>query len=201
MTSKKKRGAPNDLVPHPRFGTAIRPAGFEVDADTVCKSFWRYRTETIFPETAIPANWQKQNYGTIPCGWYVDVLKTCRDCRRNFIFYAVEQRYWYEVLRFKLDADCVRCPECRKTDQTLRRRFLRFSKAIARTDLSDDELATLVGDAVFLWDNGLLSKRDKLNRLRNLSRRRIPDRAATRHIQLLTARLDRERRVPPDNGI
>lgn len=201
MTSKKKRSATIDLVQHPRFGTAIRPAGFEVDADTVRKSFWRYGRETIFPETAIPANLQKHNYSTIPCGWYVDVLKTCRGCRRKFIFYAVEQRHWYEVLRFKLDADCVKCPECRKTDQTLRRRFQRFSKAIQRTDLSDDELATLVLDAVFLWDNGLLSKRDKLNRLRNLSRSRIPDRSATRVIQLLTARLDRECRLSPDNGI
>lgn len=190
MTSKKKCGVPDGLVKHPRFGTAVRPSGFEVDVDIVRKSFWRYRSEVIFPETAIPANLQKQSYATIPCGWYVDVLKNCRSCRRKFIFYAVEQRHWYEVLKFKLDADCVRCPECRKTDQTLRRRFQRFSKAVQRTDLSDSELEILVRDAVFLWDNGLLSKREKLNRIRNLSRRRIPNCQATRVIEILTAGLD-----------
>jgi hypothetical protein len=188
--SKKPR-LPHDLVKHPRFGTTIRRSGFTVDADTVLDSFWRYRFETIFIETAIPANLQKQNYNMIPCGWYVDVLKTCRDCRRRFIFYAVEQQHWYEVLGFKLDADCVRCPECRKTDQTLRRRFQRFSKAVQRTDLSDDELATLVEDAIFMWDNGLLTKRDKLNRIRNRARRTIPDHPSTRQIENLTAGLDR----------
>jgi hypothetical protein len=184
--SKKKHRLP-DLVKHPRFGTGIRPSGYKVDADTVRDSFLRYRLETIFPETAIPANLQKQNYSTFPCRWYVDVLKKCRDCRRHFVFYAAEQRHWYEVLGFKLDADCVRCPACRKTDQTLRTRFQRFSKAIQRTDLSDEELAILVRDAVFLWDNGLLSKRDKLNRLRNQARRRIPGHAATREIESVTA--------------
>jgi hypothetical protein len=188
--SKKTRSVPIDLVKHPRFGSTIRPSGFEVDAGTLRASFWRYHDETIFPETAIPANLQKQNYLTIPCGWYVDVLKTCRDCRRKFIFYALEQQHWYEVLRFNLDADCVRCPECRKADQTLRRRFLRFSKSIQRKDLSNEELATLVADAVFLWDNGLLSKRDKLNRIRNQARRRIPDHSATRDIETLVAGLD-----------
>jgi len=189
--SKKKTRLTVNLVKHPRFGTTIRPSGADVDAETVRNSFWRYSREKIFPETAIPANVQKQNYGTFPCDWYVDVLKTCRDCRRPFIFYALEQQHWYEVLGFKLDANCVRCPECRKTDQTLRRRFQRFSKAVGRADLSDDELATLAEDAVFLWDNGLLSKRDKLNRIRNQARRRIPSHPATREIEALTAQLDR----------
>jgi hypothetical protein len=129
--SQKKISMPTNLVKHPRFGTTIRPSGADVDAQAVRKSFWRYSSEKkIFPETAIPANTQKQNYSMFPCVWYVDVLRTCRDCGRPFIFYAVEQRRWYEVLGFKLNANCVRCPECRKTDQTLRRRFQRFSKAV-----------------------------------------------------------------------
>jgi hypothetical protein len=129
----------------------------------------------------------KQNFGVIPRGWYADILKKCRDCRRKFIFYAEEQRHWYEVLGFTIDADCVRCPECRRADQTLRRRFQRYSNAIARTDLTDDEFATLVGDAAFVWDNGLLKKRDKLKRIRNQARRRIPNHPATREIDLLIA--------------
>ncbi len=153
-------------------------------------SFWGYNGETIYPETAIPANVQKQNFSVIPRGWYVDILKKCRDCRRKFIFYAEEQRHWYEVLGFTIDADCVRCPECRKKDQTLRRRFQRFSSAIGRDDLTDDEFATLVGDTVFVWDNGLLKKRDKLKWIRNQARRRIPDHAATHEIDMLVSQCD-----------
>lgn len=185
--SKKRSHKLLDLVPHPRYGTRIRPSDYTPDAATVRNSFWGYQGETIFPETAIPATVQKQNYSVIPRGWYVDILKKCRDCRRQFIFYAEEQRHWYEELGFTIDADCVRCPECRKKDQTLWRRFQRFSSAIGRDDLTDDEFAMLVRDAVFVWDNGLLKKRDKLNRLRNLARRRIPDHAATREIESLCA--------------
>src|SRR5262245_48503174 len=96
--SKKKRRVPTDLVRHPRYGTTIRRSEFEVDAGTVLKSSWRYARATIFPETAIPADLRKQTPATIPCAWYVDLLETCVDCRRPFIFYAVEQRHWYEVL-------------------------------------------------------------------------------------------------------
>ena len=183
--SKKRRHKLLDVVTHPRYGSRIRPSGYNVDAATVRESFWGYKCETIFPESAIPANLQRQSDATFPRGWYVDVLKKCRDCRRQFIFYAEEQRHWYETLGFTIDADCVRCPICRKADQTLRRRFQRFSNAIGRTDLTDDEFITLVRDAIFAWDNGLLKKRDKLNRIRNQARRRIPDHAATAEISRL----------------
>jgi len=185
--SKKRSHKLLDVVPHPRYGTRILPSRYNADAATVRDSFWGYRGETIYPETAIPANVQKQNFSCIPRGWYVDILKNCRDCRRQFIFYAAEQQYWYEELGFTIDADCVRCPVCRKADQTLRRRFQRYSSAIGRNDLTDEEFVTLVRDAVFVWDNGLLKKRDKLNRLRNQARRRIPDHAATREIESLCA--------------
>jgi hypothetical protein len=194
--SKKRNHKLLDLVPHPRYGTRIRPSAYAVDAATVQSSFWRYSSETIFPETAIPANLHKQSYATIPCRWYVDILKKCRDCRRKYIFYAVEQQHWYEVLGFTLDSDCVRCPVCRKTDQTLRRRFQRFSNAIGRADLTDGELATLLRDAVFVWDNGLLKKRDKLNRLRNLAHRRIPNDVATREIDRLIEQFGEIERRP-----
>lgn len=182
---KKHRPKRPMVVPHPRYGNGIRPSEFKVDAGTVRASFWRYHDQTIFPESAIPANIQKQSVSAVPCRWYVDVLKECRDCRRQFIFYAAEQQHWYEELRFPLDADCVRCPECRKTDQTLRRRLQRYSRAITRGNLTDDEFVILVRDTIFVWRNGLLKKRDKLNRIRNEARRRIPNHAATREIERL----------------
>jgi hypothetical protein len=194
---KKRSHKLLDVVPHPRYGTRIQPSGYSVDAATVESSFWGYKGEVIYPETAIPANLQKQNFPTFPRRWYVDILKKCRACRRQFIFYAAEQQYWYEVLRFTIDADCVRCPACRKTDQTLRRRFQRFSNAIGRKDLTDDEFAMLIRDAVFVWDNGLMKKRDKLNRLRNLAHKRIPDHPATREIDSLCAA---QPRVSPGRG-
>lgn len=208
-----------DFVRHPRFGqrprlTGLDPNPLDLDVhlnsntsdirevaaryEAVMGTKWPYAHLDLgdrprrIANTAIRADLSRQTPATVPVTHYFDLEVTCRDCQRPFIFFAEEQRHWYEVSGFTLDSDCVRCPECRKTDQTLRKRFQRFSRAVQRADLSDDELATLVADAVFLWDNGLLSKRDKLNRLRNLARRRIPSRRATQAIERLTARLDSE---------
>ena len=53
-----------------------------------------------FPESAIPADESRQNYSVIPRLCYVDELRRCRKCDRDFIFFAREQHFWYEVLRF-----------------------------------------------------------------------------------------------------
>ena len=45
---------------------------------------------------------------------YFDLDKICIDCKRPFLFFAEEQRHWFEVLGFSLDARCLRCSNCRK---------------------------------------------------------------------------------------
>jgi len=53
----------------------------------------------------------------VPVTHYFDVKRQCRDCGKPFIFFAEEQKHWYEVLGFGLDSDCVRCVACRKQQQ------------------------------------------------------------------------------------
>ena len=171
---KSTRHKLQDIVPHPRYGDTVVPSGCKASAEEVRGSFWRYSSDTIFPESAIRADVTRQNYTVIPRGYYVDTLKQCRTCGRSFIFFAREQQHWYEALGFYIDADCVHCPECRRSDQQLRRRFRRYSELVARADLHDRDLVTLVGDAVFLWQAGVLRDEQRLRRLRNLARRRIP---------------------------
>ncbi len=79
-TRKKLRG----LVLHPRYGDEIVPSGVQVAAEEVRGSFWRYSHETIFPETAIAADVSRQDFATFPRGYYVDILKECRECKRGF---------------------------------------------------------------------------------------------------------------------
>jgi hypothetical protein len=157
------------------------------------RSFWGYEGQTIFPESAIPANVSRQNYTVLPRRYYVDILKQCRECRRPFIFFAREQEHWYEKLGFTIDADCVRCVECRKSEQRLQRRLKRYSHAIPRDDLDDRELATLVEDAVFLFEVGVLRDEQRLRRLRNLARRRIPQSTATESIGQLISQITSKR--------
>ncbi len=174
------------IVPHSRYGDKPRASGCD-EAVAAAQKEWGGETFRgwVFPESAIPADNLKQNYTVSPRLYYVDMKKTCRDCGRYFIFFAEEQRHWYEDLGFFIDADCVRCPECRMADRTLRRRFKRYSQNIKKGDLDDDSLATLVGDAVFLWEHALLKKEETLNRLRKMACSRIPDHQVTRTINAL----------------
>ena len=41
----------------------------------------------------------------------------------GFCFFAQEQKYWFEELRFYVDVTCVKCIECRKKDQAIKRRM------------------------------------------------------------------------------
>jgi hypothetical protein len=149
---------PDNIVPHPRFGLAFSP------------------------ETVIPADLTRQNFTAVPILRYADRLLKCRNCRRPFVFFAREQKYWYEDLRFNISARCVRCPVCRRSEHRLRRRFQRYSLLVRRDDLSDPELATLVGDAVWLYEAGILEDEQRLRRLKNLALARIPEEQATKEI-------------------
>jgi len=161
-------------------------SGDEV-AIALARELWGGETfrGTVFPESAILADPSRQNYTVVPRKIYVDVKRSCRSCARSFIFFAKEQQYWYEELRFFVDSDCVRCPECRRAERTLRRRFDRYGQNIHANELDDDAFVTLVDDAVFLWEHSLLKKEQALYRLRKLARSRIPDHKATQRLDAL----------------
>ncbi|MFN7137928.1 MAG: zinc-ribbon domain containing protein [Limisphaerales bacterium] len=156
-----------DYANHPRFGNRPRRTGLDVDPDFgqvhlhVNTRYFSKRQRTIarqykieLPEyendgtglirgTAIPADLSKQTPATIPVTHYYDVEKICEDCKRRFIFFAEEQRYWYEELNFPLDADCVRCYECRRRKQNIERTKQRYDALMSvaqRTETEELEL-------------------------------------------------------------
>jgi len=186
---KRKKRTSRKVVPHPRYGASFIPSGFHATEDMIRDSYWGYKDERIFPDSAIPAETSLQNFLTFPRPYYVDILKLCRDCKCNFIFFAREQKYWYEELRFYIDADCVRCPECRPKERELKKRFERYSNTIGIEDPSEDSLETLVDDAVYLWTRDLIRNENTIRRLRNLANRKIPDRPATQEINTLVESL------------
>jgi len=176
--SKRRSKLPENLVPHPRYGVKITPSGFKLPrAGHRPVVLGLQGRNDLSRRTAIPADLARQRY-TVPRTYYVDILRQCRGCKRPFVFYAREQKYWYETLGFDISADCLHCPECRRTHHRFRRRFRRYSESIVSDDLSDAELAVLVEDAVFLYEAGVLGEQ-RLRRLKNLAVRRIPDEPAT----------------------
>lgn len=109
--------------------------------------------------TAIKAEPSLQNQPTVPVTHYFDVERVCRDCKQPFIFFAQEQKYWYETLKFPLDSDCVRCPKCRKTERFLARTRATYERlaGIKIRDWKDN--LKMAGSALTLIESGIFGNR------------------------------------------
>jgi Probable zinc-ribbon domain len=146
-----------EFVTHPRYGQEPRITGLNPENDfTSVVLHWHSPKESRIPNTAIAADVTRQAPATMPVTHYFDVKRTCRDCGRPFIFFAAEQKHWYEELGFKLDTDCVRCVVCRKAQQgidRMRNRYEELFHVANRTTEQDLELAdcgvSLVESGVF----------------------------------------------------
>jgi hypothetical protein len=162
-------------VPHPRYGSAPRPSGVRISESELRDGFWRLHGDTLFPETALIAETNKQNFSICPREYYVDVLRSCRTCHRQFIFFAKEQRYWFETLRFFVDADCVHCPDCRRESRTVQRRLRRYSDLFAKNEPTRKELMFLVDDGTYLLAHGVLKNLSNLGSVKNRAMKDIPE--------------------------
>lgn len=87
--------------------------GYSYPDDVVLDAFWEYNHVKFYTKSAIPANIVKQTLGTFPRRLYVDIEYQCQECRRWFLFFALEQKYWYEELGFYIDSHPTLCMECR----------------------------------------------------------------------------------------
>ncbi len=75
----------------------------------------------VIPEGAIPGNPELQVFCASchkPKYFYLDIPKKCVQCNEEFVFYAKEQKYWYEVLKFRFNSVAIRCPSCRKSKRS-----------------------------------------------------------------------------------
>ena len=111
--------------------------------------------------TAIVADTEKQSLAMVPITHYFDLERRCKDCERQFIFFAQEQKYWYEELGFGLESDCIRCVECRKKQQgvaRLRETYESLFHLHPRTEVQTIEMATA---CLALIDSGVFSNRKR----------------------------------------
>ncbi|MDH5446687.1 MAG: zinc-ribbon domain-containing protein [Gammaproteobacteria bacterium] len=163
--TKRRKATFKTYVSHPRYGDKPLPSNNRYTLSEIQASYWQYEDETIFPETAIPADISKQNYSVFPRKIYVDMEKQCADCKRPFIFYAQEQKYWYEILGFFIDADCIKCVECRKQEREVNRLMQNYEKLLKTEHRTADESKTLKAIALELFQLGYIRDRQKVDRI------------------------------------
>jgi putative zinc ribbon protein len=168
-----------DFVEHPRYGKGPRLTGLDVDftpdGKVICH--WHSPPGVRIPKTAIAAHVPSQAPATIPVTHYYDAKRVCRKCGKPFLFFAEEQKYWYETLRFPLEADCLECVPCRKDEQQLRAARQKYDALLAATTRSDADTLKLVDCAVLLVESSVFSGK-VLPKLRGFLKPLLADSAA-----------------------
>lgn len=169
----KRRKQPNRLyVDHPRFGNKPIPSGYKYSTEEIGRAHWRYSSLEYFPETAIPANTDKQEYSVFPRSLYVDIVEHCEVGHRPFIFFAKEQQYWFEALNFWIDAHCThctRCCDCRRKDHEINSIQHKYETLVAKSDRLEDESRELKKVALELYQLGYRGPADRFKILRAAS--------------------------------
>jgi hypothetical protein len=162
----KKKLSIKCYVNHPRYGDKPIPSSQNIPSDAIAWAHWKYASVKFFPETAIRANTEKQNHGEYPRSIYVDIEEQCEVCGRPFIFFALEQQYWFEVLGFWVDAHCTRCIDCRKKDQDVRHMQQRYQALISKPNRSEKETSVLKNIALELYQIGCIRDKAKIDAIR-----------------------------------
>lgn len=163
-----------DFVEHPRYGRKPRISGLNPRATVESKVFihWHSPKECRIPNTAVEADLSLQTSAMIPVTHYFDVTRKCADCGRPFIFFAQEQKHWYEELGFGLDSDCVRCVNCRKRQQGIAMARERYEELFHVPERTAEENLEMAACCLALIESNTFSKartqqvRSLFNRIR-----------------------------------
>jgi len=140
------------FVEHPRYGRGPRYTGLNPSTKAPFAAHWHSSRHVRIPDTAIKANGSKQNWVAgaasyafgLSVRYYFDVRRVCRGCKRPFLFFAEEQKHWYEKLGLPLEIDCVRCCECRRKYRGANRARKRYNELLAVSKPTAVELVELV---------------------------------------------------------
>lgn len=185
-------------VDHPRYGRGPRYTGLNPDhrapdvslhwnSTSISEIAERYRaitgqtfsfalgwynsgTPARIPGTAIIANLARQSAATVQVTHYFDLERQCRDCGNPFIFFADEQKYWYEELGFGLDSDCVRCVACRKRRQMIAQWLKRYEELFHMAVRSNQETLEMAECCLSLIEASVFTPK-QLQRVRGLLKR------------------------------
>jgi len=142
----------------------------------------------LIPGTAVEADLSRQTQAYFPVTHYYDLDRICTDCKRKFLFFAEEQKHWYEDLGFNLASDAVRCPDCRKRLQNIAQMRQRYEQLSDFDSMSVDETLEMADCCLTLIEAEAFSIR-QCERVRMLLKRVPEERRSEEKFRDLTARV------------
>jgi hypothetical protein len=153
---------------------------------------WTYQFRdsipNLIPGTAVEADLARQTRATVSVTHYYDLDSFCSDCQQRFIFFAEEQKYWYEDLGIPLEAQADRCSPCRKRRQNIARIRRRYEELLPLDSKSVEETLEMADCCLTLVEAEVFSIR-QCERVRMLLKRVPEDRRSEETFRDLTARL------------
>lgn len=147
------------FVEHPRYGKRPRFTGLDVtdSLDGTVHCHWHSPVGVRVPGTGVVANVARQRPATLQVTHYFDAKRVCRKCGGSFLFFAEEQKYWYEDLGFPLEADCLECVACRNDEQRLRLIRQKYEALLRETARTENDTLELVECGVLLLESSVFS--------------------------------------------
>jgi hypothetical protein len=121
--------------------------------------FFSILVSSDIPNTAIKADVDRQKFRSVPKAHYFDERRVCRDCRRKFIFFAEEQKYWYEEIGFPIEATAVRCVECRNIQQGIGRLASRYVELMGWPNRTTEQSLEMAACCLSLIESGTFNRR------------------------------------------
>jgi Probable zinc-ribbon domain len=149
-----------EFVEHPRLGRHPRLTGLNPNPkDQGVHLHWcvNWNGNRLIPNTAVLADLTRQTPATVQVTHYFDLERECNDCKRLFIFFAEEQKYWYEELGFGLDSLCTRCIDCRKKQQAIAQQRKIYESLIHLADKNEQQILDMAHACLYLMEHKIFT--------------------------------------------
>jgi hypothetical protein len=194
------------FVDHPRFGHRPRETGLDPDASWIptagnprVEFHWHSSNISRIPNTAVTADCTKQIFASVTVTHYFDEVRVCQGCARRFIFFADEQKHWYEELGFSLEAKCTRCVPCRKKEQGTAKSRQRYEELFHIPKRTLDQSLAMAECCIELIETAHFSIRQttRVRMLLNEAARASGSKGLTRRTRLLARLLALEEAALP----
>ena len=148
-------------VSHPLYGRRPRVSNepIHIDRHEQFCMVSRCGAGKIFKNTAIKADMELQKGSHYLVKYFFDEDKTCIHCKRPFIFFAAEQKYWFDQLHFNIATRGQVCGECRAFAGEQKLLKLRYDQLLDRSQLTNEQTLEMAQVCLSLVESGVFHPR------------------------------------------